>query len=288
MLIIGRRSADRLTTTLMYLAASFVVAGVLVMGAGLLIKSWPILETNGLSGLLFSSAWRPSQGEFGFFPFIMGTLWVTGIAALIALPISILTAVYLAEYAHPRVRSILKPFMDVLAGIPSVVFGVWGILVLAIGGFNIGFNVLTGGIVLALMVVPVITSIAEESFRTVPNHVKEASLALGATKWEMVKHVVLRSSLLGIVAAGVMGFSRAFGETLAVLMVVGNIARVPTNPLDPGYPLPALIANNYGEMMSIPSYESALMFAALILFTVVVMFNAIARLVLTRLQERWA
>jgi phosphate transport system permease protein len=161
----------------------------------------------------------------------MGTLWVTVIAGLIAFPVSILTAIDLAEYAPNRVRSVVKPELDVLAGIPSVVYGAWGLPVLALGGLSIGFNILIAGIVLAVMVVPVITSVSEEAFRTVSREVKEASLALGATKWEMVKHVVVRSSLLGLMAAAVLGFSRAFGETLAVLMVVGNIAKVPTAPL---------------------------------------------------------
>jgi phosphate transport system permease protein len=182
---------------------------------------------------------------------------------------------------------VVKPVLDVLAGIPSVVYGVWGLLALALGGLNLGFNILTAGIVLAVMVVPVMTAVSEEAFQTVPREVKEASLAMGATKWEMVKHVVVRSSILGLMAAVVLGFSRAFGETLAVLMVVGNIAQVPKGPLDPGYTLPGLIANNYGEMSSIPLYESALMFAGLILLVVVLVFNALARWVLVKLQQRW-
>jgi phosphate transport system permease protein len=215
----------------MYLTAVLAVSIVLLMGIGLLLKSWPLLKANSISDLLFSSAWRPSREEFGFLPFIMGTLWVTVIAGLIAFPVSILTAIDLAEYAPNRVRSVVKPELDVLAGIPSVVYGAWGLPVLALGGLSIGFNILIAGIVLAVMVVPVITSVSEEAFRTVSREVKEASLALGATKWEMVKHVVVRSSLLGLMAAAVLGFSRAFGETLAVLMVVGNIAKVPTAPL---------------------------------------------------------
>ncbi|MFH0941484.1 MAG: phosphate ABC transporter permease subunit PstC [Chloroflexota bacterium] len=284
----GRRLADFLATRLMLLATVFVTVLVLLIGIGLLIKSWPILSSNSLADLLFSSAWKPSKEQFGFLPFIMGTVWVTALAGIIALPIGILSALFLAEYAPAKVRAFAKPLLDLLAGIPPVIYGIWGLLVLSIGGLHIGFNVLAGGIVLAIMVIPIVTSISEEVFRTVPVEVKEASLALGATRWETTRHVVIRSSVPGVAAAAILGFSRAFGETMAVLMVVGNVARVPSGILDPAYPLPALIANNYGEMMSVPLYDSALLFAALILFVVVLVFNVLARLVLASVQRRAA
>ncbi len=286
--MISKRLKDILAARAMLALTLLVASAVLVIGIGLLWKAKPIFEGRSLGDLVFSSAWRPSKGEFGFYPFIMGTFWVTGLAGIIALPLSIFSALYLSEYASGRTRAVLKPVIDLLAGIPPVVYGVWGLLALSIGGIKIGFNVLAGGIVLALMVIPVITSISEEIFRTVPREVKEASLALGATRWETVKNVVVRSALPGLGAAAVLGFSRALGETMAVLMVVGNIARPPSSVLDPAYPLPALIANNYGEMLSVPLYDSALMLAALILFLVVVLFNLAARLVLNRVQRRWA
>ncbi|MBI4285375.1 MAG: phosphate ABC transporter permease subunit PstC [Chloroflexi bacterium] len=284
--MVNRRLADFVATKAMWLVTVCVATIVLLMGLGLLLKSWPILQTHSLGELLFSSAWRPSKEQFGFFPFIMGTLWVTILAGAITLPVGILSALYLAEYAHRRVRAVAKPLIDLLAGIPPVVYGVWGLLALSIGGIGIGFNVLAGAIVLAVMVIPVVTAVSEEVFRTVPKEVKEASLSLGATKWETAKNVVIRSSLPGVAAAAILGFSRAFGETMAVLMVVGNIARVPSSVLDPAYPLPALIANNYGEMMSIPLYDSALLFAALIPFVVIMVFNILARMVLARIQQR--
>ena len=284
----SRRFADSLATRLMWLGTVFVASIVLLIGIGLLLKSIPILKAHPLNELLFSSAWRPSQEQFGLFPFIMGTLWVTALAGVLALPVSILSAIYIAEYAPGKVRTAAKSLLDVLAGIPPVVYGVWGLLALSIGGLHIGFNVLAGGIVLAVMVIPVITSISEEVFRTVPKDVKEASLALGATKWETTKNIVLRKSMPGLAAATILGFSRALGETMAVLMVVGNVARTPTSVMDPAYPLPALIANNYGEMMSVPLYDSALLFAALVLFLIILVFNITARLVLVRVQRRWA
>lgn len=283
-----RKLFDYVATKLMLLAAIAGASLLVIIGAGLYLKSRPILGAHPLSELLFSSAWLPSKEMFGFYPFIMGTLWVTVLAGIIALPVGILSALYLAEYAPRKVRAVLQPLLDLLAGIPPVVYGVWGMFALSLGGLRIGFNVLAGGIVLATMVVPVIAAVAEQVFRAVPREVKDASLAVGATKWETTKQVVLRGSLSGVVAAAILGFSRAFGETMAVLMVVGNVARAPSSVLDPAYPLPALIANNYGEMMSVPLYDSALLFAALLLFMVILVFNILARLVLRRVQRRWA
>jgi phosphate transport system permease protein len=281
--MLGRKLADFVATRLMFSTTVLAASIILFIGIGLFLKSRLILEAKPLSELLFSDLWRPFQGHFGFYPFIMGTLWVTVLAGIMALPLALLSALYLAEYAPGRIRTIAKPALDLLAGIPSVVYGLWGVLVL-----SIGFNILAGSIVLAIMVIPVVTSISEEVFRTVPQEIKEASLAVGATKWETTKHVVIRSSLPGIVAAAILGFSRAFGETMAVLMVVGNVAKAPSSVLDPAYPLTALIANNYGEIMSVPLYDSALMLAALLLLLVVLVFNVLARLVLMRIQQRWA
>jgi phosphate transport system permease protein len=155
----------------------------------------------------------------------------------------------------------------------------------ALGSFSTGYTVLAGGIVLAVMVFPIIIHVCLEVFASVPYEVREASLALGANRWQTTKKVVLRKAAPGILAAVVLGLSRAFGETMAVLMVAGNVARVPGSLLDPAYPLPALIANNYGEMMSVPLYDSALMLASLVLLLVVLIFNVLSRLVLIRIER---
>jgi phosphate transport system permease protein len=151
-----------------------------------------------------------------------------------------------------------------------------------------GYSVLAGGFVLSIMVFPILISITYEVLSTVPMEMREASLALGANKWETIKKVVLRKAYPGVIAAIILGFSRAFGETMAVLMVVGNVAKVPSSIFDPAYPIPALIANNYGEMMSVPIYDSALMFAALILFVMVVLFNIASKYVLIKIKRRVA
>jgi len=269
---------------------------VLLMLFGLLQKSRAILALKSFSGLLFGSGWHPLKGEFGFLPFLMGTIWVTLVAMVLAVPISLLTAVYLSEYAPKFIREFTKPVIDLLAGIPSVVYGVWGVLMIVpfvgkvlaplIGVYSSGYSVLSGGIVLAIMIFPTIIHVALEVFSSVSHELRETSLSLGATKWETVKHVVLRKGLQGIIAAIVLGLSRAFGETMAVLMVVGNVAKMPKSVFDPEYTLPALIANNYGEMMSVPLYDSALMLAALVLFLVVLVFNLGARLILMKAERR--
>ena len=262
---------------------------------GLLLKSRGVLAMQPLSRLLFSAAWKPLKGQFGLLAFLSGTLWVTLAAMILAVPISLLTAVYLSEFAPRFVRSLARPFIDLLAGIPSVVFGVWGVLLIVpfvariaplFGASSSGYSVLAGAIVLAIMIFPTIILVSLEVFTAVSRDLRDASLALGATRWETVKHVVLRKGAQGLIAAVVLGFSRAFGETMAVLMVVGNVARLPHSLFDPAYPLPALIVNHYGEMMSIPQTESALMFSALVLLLIVFVFNFAARLILTRVERR--
>lgn len=289
-----RRLMDAAGERTMQVLTAGAALVLLLMAAGLMAKSTPILALKPVGKLLFSEAWNPLKGQFGFGSFLAGTFWVVGVAVGVAVPISILTAIYLSEYAGRRVKALVKPLIDLLAGIPSVVYGVWGVLVIVplvkdhvapmFGRFSSGYCVLSAGLVLAVMIFPVIIAICVEVFAAVPREVREASLSLGATKWETVKHVVLKKALPGVVAANVLGLSRAFGETMAVLMVAGNVARAPTSLLDPAYPLPALIANNYGEMLSIPLYESALFLSALMLFAVVLMFNLVSRAVLAKVE----
>jgi phosphate transport system permease protein len=286
---------DKISGKIM-LCISIILASLLVVIAvGLLVKSLPVLRGNSFWELISSSDWHPMRGKFGMLPFIAGTLWVTAIAIIIAVPTCLLASIYLSEYANRKVLGFVNPFIDILAGIPSVVFGVWGVVfivpfirdyVAPFFGFSVtGYSILAGGFVLGIMIVPVILHVLNEVLKTVAVELREASLSLGATKWETIKLVVLRKSKPGVIAAIVLGLSRAFGETMAVLMVVGNVVKIPHSLFDPGYPLPALIANNYGEMLSIPSYDSALMFSALILLIIVVLFNILSRIALVRIEK---
>jgi len=299
-----RRRIDRVAKHLFLSFAIFPIVLVILIVISLWVRTQPILRSHTLIELLTGQIWRPLQGQFGYFPFIMGTLWVTVVAMLLAVPPCLLTAIYLSEYAHKTMKSIAKPLLDLLSGIPSVVYGVWGMVAVVpwvqnqvgplvykwLGGLPLfhlenptGFNIVSGGIVLGVMVAPLIIAVSYEVMYSVPEALRQASLALGATRWQTIARCVIPKAAPGIIAAIVLGFSRAFGETMAVLMVVGNVPKVPTSVFDPAYPLTALIANNYGEMMSIPLYDAALLGAALVLLVIVLLFNLVSALVLNRI-----
>ncbi|MEE0084313.1 MAG: phosphate ABC transporter permease subunit PstC [Paludibacteraceae bacterium] len=264
------------------------------MAVGLWLKSADILEEHSMWNLLTASEWKPMRNQFGFLAFISGTFYVTGVATVIALPTSLLMAIFLTEYSRSTVRRYIYPLLDILASLPSVIFGVWGTLVIvpivsdiigpAVGTATSGYTLLSGAVVLSVMILPLLVSLFIEILGNVEIDLREASLALGATRWQTTKHVVLKKGLPGIIASTVLAISRALGETIAVLMVCGNLIIIPDSLLDACYPIPALIANNYGEMLSLPLYESALMFAAFILFFIVLVFNLGARLYLKTIK----
>ena len=290
-----RVAKDRAAKTTMLAITIVSVLLLAVIGIGLYIKSIPILNEKSVWELISTNQWKPLKGDFGFFPFIMSTLAVTGIAIAWALPVSLLNAIMLTENSRPYAKRLVFPVLDILAGIPSVVYGVWGVLIIVpwisdnlaprFVEFSTGYTVLAGGIVLGIMILPMLISLFVELFSSVPNELREASMSLGATKWQTTKLVVLKKTLPGVFAAVILAVSRAMGETIAVLMVCGNIIQSPKSFFEGCYPLPALIANNYGEMLSLPMYESALMFAALILFVVVLLFNLISRVIMNRIEK---
>jgi len=255
----------------------------LIIGIALYLKALPLFEIQNLPHLIGSSEWLPTDGKFGFLPFITSSMYVTVLSFIFAAPVCLLAGIYLTQFASKNLIRIMHPVMDILAGLPSVIYGMWGILIIVpfVGNvlapfFNInssGYSMLAGGIVLAVMCIPYMLNMLVEVFNTVPIGLKEASLSMGATFWQAVKHVVIRKSYPGIISAYGLGLAKAFGETLAVMMVVGNRVQVTHNPFEAGYPLPALIANNYGEMLSIPMYDSALMFAALLLLVIILLIN---------------
>jgi len=302
-----RTIKDALAHKTMLVFSGFVVSLAFLMAFGLFMRAKPILELKPLSELLFSSHWNPARGEFGLANFIISTVWVTAIAIIIAVPLSILTAVYLSEYAPRKCRELALPVIDLLAGISPVVYGVWGMLAIvplvrdylmpffsenlpffpfASENYT-GFTTLTAGIVLAVMTFPIIISVAEEVISRVPFELREASLALGATKWQTIKHTVIKRAKPGIVAAIILGLSRSFGETMAVLMVAGcAIHGYPKSLFDPAYPLPALIANTYGEMMSVPLYDAAVLLAAFMLLLVTMCCNMAGWGMLLRIEKK--
>lgn len=287
---------DRLSGNLFFVLSLFSILTVLLIGMGLYLKSTPILEHSSILHLLWSDQWKPFKDQFGFRTYIIGSLIVTAIAILIALPLSVLTAVFISEYMPHRLKQLLIPAIDLLSGIPPVIYGVWGVLTIVpfiadklaphFVEFSSGYSALAGGVVLAVMIFPLIISILLEVFRTIPQELRDASLSLGANDWETTRHVVLKRSAPGILAATVLAISRALGETIAVLMVCGNMPAIPHSVFDAVYPLPALIANNYGDMLSIPQYDAALMLAAFILFVIIFLFNGLSRIILHRLEKR--
>lgn len=286
---------DNIAGAVMTLFTILSILLVIAMAVGLWLKSSDIIAEHSLWDLLTDSEWKPMKNHFGFLAFLVGTFYVTGVAILIALPISLLMAIFLTEYSRSVVRKYVYPLLDILASLPSVIYGVWGTLVIvplisdvvgpAVGTATSGYTLLSGAIVLNVMVLPLLVSLFMEIFDNVSNDLREASLSVGATRWQTTKFVVLKVGLPGIVASTVLAISRALGETIAVLMVCGNLIIIPHSLLDACYPIPALIANNYGEMLSLPLYESALMFAAFILFFVVLIFNLSSRLYLKTLNK---
>ncbi len=244
----------------------------------------------GISEFFAGKSWYPTSepaAQFGILTLILGTLWVTLGAILIALPIGLVTAIYIGEVAHPRMRSFFKPLIELLAGIPSVVYGFFGLVIIVPmiqKTFNlaVGETALAGSIVLAIMALPVIITIAEDAIRTTPVSLREASLALGASHWQTIIRVILPYSRSGIIAAFILGIGRAIGETMAVLMVTGNAAMIPTTFLEPVRTIPATIAAELGEAPYGGTHFKALFALGIILFIITFAFNTMVEFIRPR------
>ena len=281
--------------------AVFLIAGVIVLELGKV--SGPAVAKVGLGHFVRSSDWDAVRDAYGAAPFIYGTLVTSSIAILLALPASLGLALFLTEMAPSKVRTVVSFPISILAGIPSVVFGLWGLFVLApilrhdvepflartlgflpfFKGPAIGLGYLAAGVILAIMILPTITSIAVEVLRTVPGSLREAALALGATRWEMIRLSVLPYARAGILGATILGLGRALGETMAVTMLIGNSPTISASLFAPGYSLPAVIANEFAEASGMQT--SALAALGLILFGVTLLLNALAR-ALVRISRR--
>lgn len=211
---------------LFMLCATMAVAGVVLIFLFVGWRGWPVFTEVGLKGFLGGVEWLPTEGLFGILPLLVGSLVVTLGALVLGAPLAIGTAVFLSEIAPPRVRSIVRPAVELLAGVPSVVFGFFGLLVVRplvadlTGG--LGFGPLTAWFILAIMIVPTIATLTEDALGSVPDGIREASYAMGATTWQTIWRVLLPAAKIGIIDAVILGMGRAIGETMAVLMVVGN------------------------------------------------------------------
>jgi phosphate transport system permease protein len=267
--------------------------------------AWPAFAHQGLS-YVFSSRWDPNAAQFGAGAIIYGTLVVALIALVVAVPISMGIALFVTEVAPRRLRSSVATVMDVLAAVPSVVFGLWGFLSLkpilsdiynwiadkvagvpvlkSIFGHSSGMSLMTSGLIVALMIVPIITSLLREVFQTVPINDKNGALALGATRWEMIRGVVFPHSTGGMVGAIMLGLGRAMGETIAVALTVGAVAQISPNLFGAGETMPAIIARNLNESSGLAT--SALVGLGATLFLLTIVINMAARGLVTWVNRR--
>ncbi len=259
----------------------------------LLINAIGAFQTISL-GEFFGTTWNPTsyvQPQWGILGLMAGTLLVVAAALAIAVPLGLFTGLYLSHLASPRVRELLKPAVELIASIPSVVLGLVALLVLSplvasVFGLTNGLNALTAALVVAVMVLPTIASLSEDVFSAVPDAYRQGGLALGATRWQVLRRVILPSSLSGIFAAVMLGLGRAVGETIAVLMVAGNALAFPNGLLDPVRPLTANIAIEIKEVVTGSTHYQALFAMGLVLFIVTLLFNVAAELVLQRHLKR--
>jgi phosphate transport system permease protein len=254
----------------------------------------PVLGHLNLKEFFTSDAWRPTsqvREQYGILALVAGTLSVTGVAMLIAVPFGLGAAVYISEFSTGKVKETLKIVIEMLAAIPSVVWGfigymVMGPLIIKATGAPVGVNVLNGGIILALMSVPVIVSVSEDALRAVPDSYREAAIALGASKWEIVSRVLFPAAKSGLLAAVLLGVGRSFGETMAVLMATGHAVQIPHSVVDPVRTLTATVAAELGEAVRGDDHYRVLFVIGIVLFAFVFVVNVTADLIVKGIRGR--
>jgi phosphate transport system permease protein len=276
----GRRGlADRSFAWSAGAAAGLVLLILALIAITTTRNALPVFREMG--GRFFTtSRWSPAEPIFGALAFIWGTIFTSAIAIVIAVPISLGVALFMTQVAPPRLARPLVSLIDLLAGVPSVVFGLWGVLVLS-QHFHLGRSFLTAGVILAIMIIPIITSLSREVIDTTPATDKEGALAMGATRWEMITATVLPHSAGGLVGAVMLGLGRAMGETIAAALVIGSaLGQITFNAFAPGNSMPAVIANEWGEAQEL--HKSALIALAVTLFVMTIVVNLIATSVVER------
>lgn len=282
-MIIDRRKRERLIRYFFLFAASISILVLSMILLFLFMEGAPILGKISIVNFLFGREWYPtsSPADFGVFPLIVASFAVTLLSGAIAIPLGVMTAIYLAEMASARFREVVKPVVELLAALPSVVIGFFGMVIVAPFlqdhlDIATGLNLFNASLMLAFMSVPTICSISEDAIYSVPKDLKEASLALGATHWETILRVILPASLSGISTAVILGMSRAIGETMVVLMVAGGAAMIPTSIFNPVRPMPASIAAEMAEAPFRSNHYHALFAIGVVLFLFTMVFNLIA------------
>ena len=273
----SRHFTDRISKYAVTLWAVFSFAVLLAIAVFIFIDGLPAFKEVGFFKFLFGTQWSPEHGQYGILPMVVGSVAVTAGSMILAVPLGIGCAILLAEVASPRVRQIIRPAVELLVGIPSVIYGFVGMLVVVpfvrqIGGT--GFSVLAASIVLAAMVLPTIISISEDSIRAVPRRYKEGALAIGATQWQTIWNVLIPAARSGIVAGVILGMGRAIGETMAMIMVIGNSPIIPHSPLDPARTLTGNIVA--GANYATGTHQSALFATGVVLLFLIIVLNSIA------------
>lgn len=277
------------------LFACFAFFSVLILGLIVIFlfrEGMPIFQQISVFKFIFGSAWYPTYDppEYGIWPLIVGSLVVTFFACLIAVPLGVLSAIYISEIAPGAIKEYLKSIIELLAGLPSVVLGFFGMVIVApwlqeTFDLPTGLNIINASVMLAIMAIPTISSISEDAIYAVPREFKEASYALGATKYETIIKVIIPAALSGISTAVILGMARAIGETMVVLMVAGGAAAIPQSIFDSVRPMPASIAAEMGEAPFGSGHYHALFATGIVLFFVTLAFNLIADYISNKFKE---
>jgi phosphate ABC transporter permease protein PstC len=276
--------------------AAAILALIAYFFVKLISESSTAFDQFGVFGYTFTNNWDVSHNVYGALPLLVGTLITSAVALLIGVPVAVATALYVTELCPRRLRAPLTVMVELLAAVPSVVYGLWGVFVLIpklrpaeqwfsdtfsflpfVGGNVPGPNYFIAGLILAIMILPIVSAITREVMATVPPDHKEAALALGATRWEMIRTAILPYSRAGIAGAAMLGLGRAIGETIAVTLLIGNAPTIGKQIFDQGYSLAAVIANEFGEAANNPLHKSALIAAGVVLFVLTLLVNLAAR-----------
>ena len=250
----------------------------------LLNESIPIIQNYGIGDFIFGLTWSPDNNIFGILPMIAGSVIITGLSLVLSIPLAISCAIFLEEIAPSNIKKLFKPIIQTLAGIPSVIYGFFGLTVivpLIRNNFTgSGFSVITASIILAVMILPTIISVSQDAIKSVPDNYKEASFGLGSTHWQVIRNIILPTALPGIVTAIILGIGRAIGETLAVLMLVGNVNIIPTSIFEPARTLTSNIALEMGYATGI--HYNALFTTATVLFAMIIILMSICWMIQKR------
>jgi len=284
---------DRAFRFLLLLSGFLIIILLSGIFLSLVFSSIPSIKEFGIN-FLFSKSWDPVNNKFGALPFIIGTLLTSVLSLLISIPFSLSISIFLSEILKNRtISKIFQTIVELIAGIPSVIVGLWGLFILSpvirniqikFGIQPIGVGIFTASIILSIMIIPYSASIGKEVISLVPNEVKEGAISLGATEFETFKGVILPFSFRGIFAGFLLSFGRSFGETMAVTMVIGNANRIPTNIFSPGQTMASLIANEFTEATT-KLYTSSLIEIGLILFLISMLINIFGRLIIRRFSD---